>query len=124
MHELSLARSLIDQILALAQEHQAKKIINVTVIIGPFSGIVTDSFCFGFEALKREQKPTREAALTLETPSPEYCCLQCGKTFTGSNSQAMPSRSFSADRPCPACGSEHCTTRGGDELILKQLEME
>jgi len=124
MHELSLARSLIDQVLTLAEEHQAEKIIKVTVIIGPFSGIVADSFCFGFDALKLERNPTREATLILETPSPEYSCLQCGKTFVCRTDQTMQSRLFTADTHCPACGSEHCTTNGGNELILKQLEME
>ncbi len=124
MHELSLARSLIDQVLALAKEHQAEKIIKVTVIIGPFSGIVADSFCFGFEALKLEQNRTRESILILETPSPEYSCLKCGNTFTCRTEQTIPARLFTTDTPCPACGSEHCTTSGGTELILKQLEME
>ena len=124
MHELSLARSLIDQVLALAEEHQAEKIIKVTVIIGPFSGIVTESFSFGFDALKLEQTLTRESVLEIETPDREYTCLHCGNLFACPGGQAHEPGFLSADPSCPDCGSEHCTTSGGDELILKQLEME
>ncbi len=124
MHELSLARNLIDQVLALAEEYQAKRIIKVTVIIGPFSGIVADSFCFGFDALKQDHDPTKKSILVIETPSPDYSCLQCGNLFTAPAEQALPTISPIANVPCPDCGSDHCTTSGGNELILKQLEME
>ncbi len=124
MHELSLAQGLIDQLLVLAEEHQAKKILKVTVTIGPFSGVVTDSFSFGFDALKQEQDPTKESVLVLETPPPEYTCLQCGNCFTCPTGQVQEPRPFTAALPCPDCESEHCTAKGGDELILKQLEME
>ncbi|MCF6187193.1 MAG: hydrogenase maturation nickel metallochaperone HypA [Desulfobulbaceae bacterium] len=124
MHELSLAQGLIDQLLALADKHQAEKITKVTVIVGPFSGIVTDSFSFGFDALKQEQSPTKESVLVLETPPPEYTCLQCGNCFTSPAGQVQKPRPFSSTLPCPDCGGAHCTAKGGDELILKQLEME
>jgi len=124
MHELSLAHALIDQLLALAEKHQARKILKVTVTIGPFSGIVTDSFSFGFGALKQEHTLTRESALIIETPDPEYTCLQCGNCFTCPSGHVPGPRTFTADLPCPDCGSERCTAKGGDELILKQLEME
>ena len=55
MHELSLAHSLIDQILDLAAEHQASRVLRVRVTLGPFSGVVRDSFEFGFNVLKKEK---------------------------------------------------------------------
>ena len=124
MHELSLASGLIDQLQLLATEHRAKKITKATVVIGPFSGIVADSFSFGFDALKQEQELTAEASLIIEQPAPEFSCLHCGKIFSQQQSgDAAASRIF-AGTPCPHCGSHHCTAKGGDELILKQLEME
>lgn len=124
MHELSLAQGLMTQLLTLGKEHQAKKVTKVTVIIGPFSGIVASSFSFGFEALKQEQKLTEQAILIIETPDSELTCQQCGNIFSQSTAQAQVARAFPAAVPCPGCGSDHCTVKGGDELILKQLEME
>lgn len=55
MHEFSLAQNLVTQLLELADQHQATKIFVVSVNIGELSGIVTDSFTFGFEILAKEQ---------------------------------------------------------------------
>ena len=66
MHELSLANSLIAQLLDLLKEHQANRVIRVSVTIGPFSGIVRDSFEFGFDALKRSYSATQEAVLEVQ----------------------------------------------------------
>lgn len=124
MHELSLAFGLIEQVLAVAKEHQARKILRVTVTIGPFSGIVTESFSFGFDALKQEHTLTRESTLELETPDPEYTCLHCGAIFTCPGGQLPGPGFLSEDLPCPNCGAKQHTANGGSELILKQLEME
>ena len=48
MHELSLAKSLLDQVSDLAREHNSTSVTKVKVILGPFSGVVADSFDFGF----------------------------------------------------------------------------
>jgi len=128
MHELSLAQSLITQILALAAEHQARKVNRVVVILGPFSGVVRDSFEFGFSILKKEQEPVRDARLELETPDPEYRCLGCDKVagipFSGQSDRLDLACFGLPAKQCPWCGSNRLSPEGGVELILKQLEME
>lgn len=128
MHELSLAHGLIEQILALAAEHKARRVTRVMVTIGPFSGVVRDSFEFGFNILKQEREVLREAVLVLETTDPVYLCLDCGKV------SVIPLARFD-DRPesvfknagpkkCPWCCLPRLSPKGGTELILNQLEME
>jgi len=128
MHELSLARSLIEQILALAAEHRARRVNRVVVTLGPFSGVVRDSFEFGFNILKQEQEPVREAVLELETPDPEYVCRDCDKVavipFPRQSERLELARCGLAAKKCPWCGSNRLSPRGGTELILNQLEME
>lgn len=124
MHELSLAQCLIEQLLTLCRQHQTKKVTEVTVVIGPFSGIVAGSFSFGFEALQQEQKQTEETVLIIETPDPEFTCLKCGEIFSSQAPRAPVAFAFAAGASCPHCSSDHCSSMGGDELILKQLEME
>lgn len=128
MHELSLAQSLIEQILELAAKHQAVRINRVVVTLGPFSGIVQESFAFGFNILKAERPETRGAILQLETPDPEYTCLDCNTLavipFSRQNEGLELVRCSLAARKCPWCGSSRLSPKGGIELILKQVEME
>ena len=39
MHELSLCEDLMDQVLTIAKEHHAEKVVRIIVQIGPLSGI-------------------------------------------------------------------------------------
>ncbi len=66
MHELSLAQGLLDQLQELAVTHGAEKILQVRVNIGRASGIVVDSFVFGFDAIKKDVALTMEAVLNIE----------------------------------------------------------
>jgi hypothetical protein len=63
---MSLAQGLLDRVTALAAEHGAQRVLRVRVRIGPRAGIVTDSFRFGFDALKGASPVTGAAVLELE----------------------------------------------------------
>ncbi len=126
MHELSLAQGLMDQLLTLAKQHKAEKLIKVTVLLGPFSGIVADSFDFGFNILKKENEITKDAELVLETPPPEFRCTECGSitSVASDPTDQLHKYPFTAPLACDQCGSPSLSPEGGGELILKQLEME
>ena len=128
MHELSLAQSLIDQLLGLAKEHKADRITKVLVTLGPFSGVVRDSFEFGFDVLKKAHPLTREAVLELETPDPVYLCLDCGKVSVipfSRQGDLLDVHSFSPyPKKCPWCCLNRLSPKGGNELILNHVEME
>ena len=64
MHEFSLAQNLLQQLLDLAAQHQARKIFRVDVQLGESSNIVADSFQFGFDVLN---EICRNAELVLES---------------------------------------------------------
>ncbi|WP_448873661.1 hydrogenase maturation nickel metallochaperone HypA/HybF [Desulfobulbus propionicus] len=128
MHELSLAQSLLDQLLDLAREHQAKRITRVAVTIGPFSGIVRDSFEFGFNILKESMPQTKGAVLEVETPDPVYVCLDCNRVsvipFAQSQSPSELALGGAYPKKCPWCCLNRLSPKGGTELILNQVEME
>lgn len=115
MHEFSLAQGLFKQLLQLADTHQAHKIIRVQVEVGRLSGIVVDSFSFGFEILAQENKLTRTAVLAITETEPDYHCLDCGTVYTPDKADSIQ---------CPQCSSASYTMSGGDDLILTQVEME
>jgi hydrogenase nickel incorporation protein HypA/HybF len=114
VHEFSLAQGLVRQLDELADRHKAEKILTVTVTVGSMSGIVVDSFVFGFEVLAKEHPLTNTARLEIIRAEPALDCLACGY---GIVSQTRPAS-------CPQCGSRKLRLSGGDELILTQVEME
>ena len=114
MHEFSLVQGLFSQILTLAKSHEAQHILIVRVEIGKLSGIVVDSFSFGFEILAGESTITENAVLEITEIEPVRNCIDCGNNF--------PHNELS-DR-CTECGSTGFILKGGDDLILTQVEME
>ncbi|NLX18174.1 MAG: hydrogenase maturation nickel metallochaperone HypA, partial [Desulfobulbus sp.] len=83
---------------------------------------------FGFNILKLEYDLLRNALLVLESPDPEYLCLDCGNRavipFTSQDEElGIPYYSLTAKK-CPVCSSKRLSPTGGTELILHQLEME
>jgi hydrogenase nickel incorporation protein HypA/HybF len=115
MHEISLVQGLLRQLAELAEKHRSKSISRVKVEVGPLSGIVVDSFCFGFEVLAAENELTRKAVLEIVTPPGRYKCCYCGHVSV--NGKAAP-------EACPQCGQTLLVPDGGDGLILLQVEME
>jgi len=66
MHEFTLAQNLLAQLLELADQHQARKIIRVEIHLGESSNIVADSFQFGFDVLSKENEICNSAELVLQ----------------------------------------------------------
>ncbi len=58
----------MQQLKELAQQHGVKKICTVRVDVGTRSGIVADSFSFGFEVLAKENPLTSKAVLEISEP--------------------------------------------------------
>lgn len=114
MHEMSLVQALFTQLASLAADHDKHKVLTVTVAIGPLSGVVVDSFQFGFDILAAENSLTKEAKLIIINPPATFQCLQCGHN------------QIAAVRPdsCPQCHETLLIAEGGDAIILNQVEME
>lgn len=115
MHEISLVQGLLAELALLAEKHESKSISKVRVEVGPLSGIVVDSFQFGFDVLSKEDDLTRHADLEIITPPQQYRCVQCGDVFTPEGEKADS---------CVQCGHGQLVPQGGDGLILLQVEME
>lgn len=115
MHEVSLVQSLISQLAELAREHGCSSISKVRVEIGPFSGVVVDSFQFAFDVLAPEQGLTGNAKLEIVSPSMGFRCLKCGNVCQ--NRTRMPDL-------CPECSHPLLVPEGGDGVILLQVEMD
>ncbi len=114
MHEMSLVQGLLGQLQSLAIEHKKSKVISVSMEIGPFSGVVIDSFQFGFDILAKEDVLTKDAELKIISPAACYRCCDCGKQI---KSEQRPDS-------CLHCSETLFSPEGSDDLILLQVEME
>ncbi len=115
MHEISLVQGLLDQLHSIARENNAKQVLRVTMIIGPLSGVVVESFEFGFDILSRQDDLVRDAKLEIIIPEVTYRCSNCGQEEV--TSRARPAQ-------CAKCGDRILIATQGDDLILRQVEME
>lgn len=119
MHEISLVQNLFQQLKELAAENDASKINNVTMEIGPLSGVVIDSFQFGFDILSAEEDLLRGAKLIIAPSIVKYSCSGCGHSETIESNNP-------ADKPdgCSRCDELLLIPDGGHDLLLLQVEME
>jgi hydrogenase nickel incorporation protein HypA/HybF len=83
--------------------------------IGPLSGVVIDSFQFGFDTLTASDILLGKAQLVIKTTNALYHCSGCGYEIVTNDSR--PDQ-------CLQCGDRLLIPKGGDELILRQVEME
>ncbi len=116
MHEISLVQGLFQQLQDLAIDNKATKIRSVTMEIGPLSGVVVDSFKFGFDILSADDPLLKGAELKIKVPTVQYSCTDCDHVETVTNG-VKPEE-------CPKCGELLLIPKGGEDLILLQVEME
>lgn len=114
MHEISLVQGLLKQLESLAHKHNTTSISKVRLEVGPFSGIVVDSFEFGFDILAKESELTKKAELEIIIPPMQYKCTKCAHLV--SSDSTMP-------KICPKCTNTLLMPEGGADLILLQVEM-
>ena len=115
MHEMSLVQGLFQQLHEIAGEHNTSRVLKVTLVIGPLSGVVVDSFRFGFDVLSRTDDLVRDAQLEIVIPEVSYRCSNC-----------QGSQTTAGERPqrCAVCGDDMLIAEDGNDLILQQVEME
>lgn len=115
MHEISLVQSLLSQLSDIAEQNNISKITKVTMEVGVFSGVVIDSFRFGYEVLTADNTLFSEAELELIIPPVVYTCCGCG--YQISTIDERP-------KSCPKCDEQIFTHKGSEDLILLQVAFE
>ena len=113
MHELGITQSIVDIAAHAAREQGASRVRSVTVEIGELAGVVADSVAFCFEAC-REGTLLAEAELIIETIPGRARCSGCG-----AESPVDP-YTFA----CPACGAFTLERLQGEELQIREMEID
>jgi hydrogenase nickel incorporation protein HypA/HybF len=80
MHEVSIAREILDVVEKTARENNAEKVISVQLRIGKFTCIVRDALDFALDALK-PGTVAENALFEIESVALHAHCLNCKKDF-------------------------------------------
>ena len=113
MHEMALCESLIGVIEEQAGVHDYKRVKTVFLEVGMFSCVEPEALRFSFDLVARGTLAEGAALEIIET-RPEAWCLACSQTV-------QIEKRFD---PCPDCGSYQLQFSGGDDLRIKELEVD
>jgi hydrogenase nickel incorporation protein HypA/HybF len=113
MHELPITESILKIAVDHAEQHNARKVTDLYLVIGQLSSIVDDSVQFYWDIISANSI-CEGATLHFERIPAELRCLDCGETYT------IPDQLS----PCPQCGSVRVQTLSGEEFRLESIEIE
>ena len=113
MHEMSLCESVLQVIQEHAERQGFSRVKTVWLEIGDLAGVELDAMRFSFDAVTRGTLADHAMLEIIEVPG-EAWCMRCAKS--------VPAKQrFDA---CPECGSFQLQVTGGEEMKVKELEVE
>ncbi|MGQ9365956.1 hydrogenase maturation nickel metallochaperone HypA [Azospirillum sp. A39] len=113
MHEMALSRGIVEVIREQAAAGGFAAVRTVRLQVGALSHVEPDAILFCFDAVSRGTV-AEGARLEIERPPGRAFCLPCGRTVPlGERYDA-----------CPDCGGHELVLVGGEELRVKELEVE
>lgn len=112
MHEIAICESIRAIIDEQARAQDFARVERVCLEIGALSGVEAEALRFGFDVVMKGGVAADARLEIVELPGRAWC-LPCGAAIT-------IARRFD---PCPACGSHQLQITGGDELKIRELEV-
>jgi hydrogenase nickel incorporation protein HypA/HybF len=113
MHELAVVESLLNLALTHAKRANAKRVVELNLVIGVLSGYMDDSIQFYWDALSRDTL-CQGARLQFRHIPAVMTCQDCGHGYTMENELS----------PCPQCGSSRIIATAGDDFRLDSIDVE
>ena len=113
MHEMALCESIVQVLEQQAAVQNYAVVKAVRLEIGPLAGVELEALRFSFDVVTRGTLADRAKLEIIETKG-EAWCMQCAKTVP-------VSQRFDA---CPDCDSYQLQVTSGEELRIKELEVD
>jgi hydrogenase nickel incorporation protein HypA/HybF len=113
MHEMSLAEDVLQLIEDSAQVQNFSRVKTVWLEIGQLAGVEVEAMKFCFDAVVRDSIAQDTSLVIIEIPG-QARCLHCAEVV---HVKAL----FDA---CPKCGSHQVQVTGGNQMRVKELEVE
>ena len=113
MHEMSLCEGILQVLQTDASRQKFKRVKSVWLEIGELSSVEVDAMLFSFDVVTRNSLADGAKLNIIHVPGSAWC-MNCAKTV------AVKKR-FDE---CTDCGSYQLQVTGGDEMKIKELEVE
>ena len=113
MHELAITQSILDISKKAADEHGAKRVKSVRIMLGEYSGVVPQCIQDYFDVVSKDTV-VEGAFLDIRRLPVVIRCHSCQKE----------SRIDRLHVACPACGSTDLKLIQGREFYIESLEVE
>jgi len=112
MHEMSLCEGILQIIESESKQQQFTEVKQVVLDIGVLSGVEILALEFAFEVVMRGSV-AEDATLKINQIEAQAWCMPCSETV-------VIKQRFDA---CPLCGSYQLQVSSGDEMKIKELEV-
>lgn len=113
MHEMSLCEGVLQVLETEASKQGFNQVKAVWLEIGELSSVEPDAMLFSFDAVTRGSLADGATLNIIRVPGQAWC-MQCSKSVN-------VKQRFDA---CPECGSYQLQVTGGEEMKIKELEVE
>ena len=113
MHEMSICEGILQVIEDQAKAQQFARVKRVRLEIGPLAGVELEALTFSYDVVTKNSIAHESKLEVIELPVNGWC-MPCAK-------QVSVAARYD---PCPDCGSYQVEITGGDELRIKDMEVE
>ncbi len=113
MHEMSICEGILLSLEEQAKTQNFSKVKKVWLDVGAFSGVEISALEFGWQVVMKDSI-AQEAELIVNDIKAQAYCLGCGSTVEIRNRYD----------DCPECGSGMLQIVSGEELKIKEIEVE
>jgi hydrogenase nickel incorporation protein HypA/HybF len=113
VHELSVCRALLDEVMRVAVQRDAQRVSVVRLQVGPLSGVVSALLVHAYPMIAAGTRAEGAELVIDETPI-RVRCTACG----------METEVQTVRLLCGACASPRVALIGGDELLLESVELQ
>lgn len=113
MHELGIVMQVIDEIEKVAAENQVHHVTKLRLEVGEVSSVVPSLFMDCFKWAKKRTKYLQECELDLIILEGISYCRDCKNTY----------QTTQYAKKCPHCGSYNTYLVTGNELNIKDIEV-
>lgn len=113
MHEMSLCEGILQVLEDQAKAQQFSRVKAVWLEIGALAGVEPSAMTFSFDVVCRDTLAEGSRLEIIHLPATAWC-MQCADNVE------VQERHL----PCPRCGSYQLHVTGGDEMRIKELEVE
>lgn len=113
MHEMSLCESILQTLEQQAARQNYRKVRTVWLEIGALAGVEVEALRFSFDLVIKGSLADEAVLEIIEVPGQAWC-MPCGRNV------AVRQRYDE----CPHCGSHQLQITGGDQMRIKELEVE